>query len=194
MMRPQPSLLPATRRSMRPANRWAGVSDPPSSTIRERAETFPESLAIIRNQGRWPDLHRYDTERRRKRVDPKICCRCRMEASQISLSDFGSDGRDVSHISIAGLGPETFHLELADAHLGAHRWLGIQLLRIPHEAESRFDRRAFSRRKSGSKSWRLDYVFQPPAGGRRAGLVTADRQHPNRRPGFRLKLCAMANP
>lgn len=43
------------------------------------------------------------------------------------FSDFGSDGRNVSRIQIASsvLGP--FHLELADAQMGAHRWLGMDL-------------------------------------------------------------------
>ena len=43
------------------------------------------------------------------------------------FSDFGSDGRHVSRVQIASsvLGP--FHLELADAHVGAHRWIGMDL-------------------------------------------------------------------
>jgi len=43
------------------------------------------------------------------------------------FSDFGSDGRHVGRIQIASsvLGP--FHLELADAHVGAHRWMGMDL-------------------------------------------------------------------
>jgi imidazolonepropionase-like amidohydrolase len=43
------------------------------------------------------------------------------------FSDFGSDGKNVARIQIASsvLGP--FHLELADAHMGAHRWMGMDL-------------------------------------------------------------------
>lgn len=43
------------------------------------------------------------------------------------FSDFGSDGKNVARIQIASsvLGP--FRLELADAHMGAHRWLGMEL-------------------------------------------------------------------
>lgn len=43
------------------------------------------------------------------------------------FSDFGSGGKDVARIQIASsiLGP--FHLELADAHIGAHRWIGMDL-------------------------------------------------------------------
>jgi hypothetical protein len=50
------------------------------------------------------------------------------------FSEFGSDGKNVARIQIASsvLGP--FHLELADAHVGAHRWIGMNLKSIKDAA------------------------------------------------------------
>ncbi len=52
-----------------------------------------------------------------------------------SFSDFGSDGKRVARVQIASsiLGP--FHLEVADARIGAHRWLGIELDNDPKVAK-----------------------------------------------------------
>src|SRR5208282_3085951 len=41
------------------------------------------------------------------------------------FSDFGTDGKDTAAIRIASSIPGPFHLELADARIGAHRWLGV---------------------------------------------------------------------
>lgn len=43
------------------------------------------------------------------------------------FSDFGSDGKHVARVQIASSVLGSFHLELADAHMGAHRWLGMEL-------------------------------------------------------------------
>jgi S1-C subfamily serine protease len=45
----------------------------------------------------------------------------------IPFSELASDGRDVSEILFASSTPGAFHFELSDAHLGARRWLGLEI-------------------------------------------------------------------
>jgi len=45
----------------------------------------------------------------------------------LPFTDFGSDGKHVAAVRIASAALGRFDLELADAQIGAHRWLGLQL-------------------------------------------------------------------
>jgi S1-C subfamily serine protease len=44
---------------------------------------------------------------------------------------FGSDGSHVASVQIASSMPGPFRLELADARIGAHRWLGVEAVDDP---------------------------------------------------------------
>jgi imidazolonepropionase-like amidohydrolase len=50
------------------------------------------------------------------------------------FSAFGTDGRNIASVRIASSIPGPFRFELADAHMGAHRWLGVELNNDPKSA------------------------------------------------------------
>ncbi len=50
------------------------------------------------------------------------------------FTDFGTDGTNVALVEIASATPGPFHLELAGAHMGAHRWLGVAIGNQPNVA------------------------------------------------------------
>jgi len=50
------------------------------------------------------------------------------------FSDFGSDGKNIALVQIASATPGPFRLELANAHIGAHRWLGVAIGNQPNVA------------------------------------------------------------
>jgi imidazolonepropionase-like amidohydrolase len=86
------------------------------------------------------------------------------------FSDFGSDGRHVGRVQIASsvLGP--FHLELAEAHVGAHRWMGMDLKSVKDVTVSSVDENSPAQR-AGLKPGDLITAFDRKPVHRYADLI-----------------------
>ena len=53
------------------------------------------------------------------------------EKHTIPISEFHTDGHDITLISIVATEPGEFHFELSKPHFGAQRWLGLELDNLP---------------------------------------------------------------